>query len=657
MAFASWIPASQGAGVPRIGMGLFTNGAAPQWSRQIGLPIKMFGGYTGFDTLANMPSNAYYSVSVPIASGGYFAPATGVIPVIGTSLATKDGTMSLAGNAAGTYDATWQQMMTNLFYAYNTIILRLNYEANIETTPGGYTSGNTAWGPAFQAAFQHVAQVIYAKVATFSGKTLYIAFDTCPLNYVDANNTLLKYKPGASYYDILSMDLYSGNCYPVTNSNWPGYAAETPFTLNATANATGSTSDNNLWATDFNAAATQGGQGYTYNNMGHYLCFPDGKDAQPNGGQGNSLYYLIQNSAIADQKPIMHSEFGGVGLIYTNGVVSGGNAGVDLATQPIASHGNAVNGEAACNDLNYFPYMKRAWAAIEAMGVPVLGAVVWDKGGGNILSGPDPSSGPVHPGMRSGVQVFGYPIGHYGATDPIIVITELPSGGIPPNQSYTVQVDTNYAVTLNHFTVDLGAGAGQATIPGSPSIVGTNSFQFTFTPVTSGTFNMVVEDTSLGYKSPPTDYIVTGSASGGGSTPPPVTVTPTTAQQDYQTLAALGKTVCVSEFRPGTVTAGDTTFSETTLISTLQTQMPDAVFWQQYWDTNPSGAGWGLASVQNAAAALNLPWVLNRSELSLHSVPPTAGLQTEQLTVYFSDASTFIVTKLAGTTITNQTYQ
>lgn len=650
--------------MPRIGMGFFTNGAYPQWKRQIGLPIKMFGGYTGYDSLVNMPSNAYYSISVPIATGGYFAVSTGVIPVIGTSLATVDGTMTLAGNAAGTYDATWQQMMTNMFYAYNTIILRLNYEDNIQTTSGGYTNGNTAWPTQFKAAFQHVAQVLYAKMAAINAalpagatpKLLLIAFDTCALNFVDANIQLSKYKPDPQYYDIFSVDFYSCNWYPVDLSNWPGYAASTPFTMNATPGTLPSGNNDNLWATDYNAAATQGGQGYTYNNAAHYLDFMDGKATQPNGGQGQNLYSLVQ-AALADQKPLMHSEFGGVGIVYTNGNVGQGNAGIYLCTNPIAFHGNATNGEAACNDLNYFPYMKRVWAAIEAIGVPFLGAVLWDKGGGNILSGPDPASGPVHPGMRSGAQVFGYPIGHYGAVDPIIVITELPTGGIPPNQACTVQVDTNYAVTLAHFTVDLGAGSGQAAIPGSPSVVGTNSFQFTFTPVTSGTFDMVVEDTNLGYKSPPTDYIVTGSASGGTTPPPPPPPTPTTAQADYNTLAALGKTVCVSEFRPGSVTAGDTTFSETTLISTLQTQMPNAVFWQQYWDTNPSGAGWGMASVQNVANALNLPWVLNRNELSLHTTPPAAGVQTEQLTVYFSDSSKFIVTKAAGTTITNQTYQ
>jgi hypothetical protein len=637
-------------------MGLFTSapgGSYPQWQRQIGLPVKFFGGYTGFDTLANMPANAYYSVSTAVGYGGYFAPATGIIPVIGTSLATADGSMTLAGNAAGTYDSTWQQMMTNMFYAYNTIILRLNYESNIQTTPGGYNSGNTAWAAQFKAAFQHVATVLYAKVATFTGKTLLIAFDTCALNYLDANNQLANYKPGAAYYDILSVDFYSCNWYPVDLSNWPGYAAGTPLTLNATAGTLPAGATDDLWATDYNVAATQGGQGYTYNNASHYLDFMDGKAAQPNGGQGQSLYSLVQ-AALADQKPMMHSEFGGVGLLYTNGKVSGGgNSGTNLCTLPIAAH---TGNEAACNDLLYFPRMKRVWNQIDTgIGVPVIGAVVWDKGGGNILSGPDLNSGPVHPGMRSGAQVYGYPIGAYGATDPIIVITEFPSGGIPPSQTYTVQVDTNYPVTLAHFTADLGAGSGQAALPGSPSLVGTNSFQFTFAPASSGTFDMVIEDTTLGYKSPPTDYIVTGSA--GGTTPPPPPPTPTTAQADYNTLAALGKTVCISEFRPGSVTAGDTTFSEPTLISTLQTQMPDAVFFQQYWDTNPAGAGWGLASVQNAATALSLPWVINRNELNLHSVPPTAGVQTEQLTVYFSDSSKFIVTKAAGITITNQTYQ
>lgn len=674
MAFASWIPASPGTGMPRYGCGLYDTATITHWNRQIGLPIKFLLGYTGFSNISGMVSGFYYATHTRDVPGTWSSSATGIIPVIGTSLATADGGMTLANNASGANDATWQQCMVNMFGGWggNEIWLRLNYESNIQTTSGGYTNGNTAWAPLFKAAFEHVAGVLYAfMAASLPTKTLRILFDTCPLNFISTpnGNALSLYMPDPSTWDILGMDVYTGNCFPTDLSSWTNYASETPFTLGASTTAAPGGATDDAWATDYNASAgpNNGNPGYTYNNMGHYLCFPDAKSGSPNGGQGQSLYSLVQ-AALTAQKPIFHPEFGAVDATYTGGVLTGqGGAGLDLIGSQIPlTYPSSTSTEAASNDLNYFPYFKRMWAAIEAMGVPVLGFCLWDQYGGNLLSGPDAYSGAAAPGMRPSVQVFGYPIGQYGAVDPYISMSEItgspapipstvPTLGIPPNEPYTVQVNCNYAVTLTHFQADLGVGAGPQALPGSPSLVGSDSFTFTFTPAVSGSFKLVIHDTNLGYQSPPNDYVVTGT-SGGGTTPPPPppVTTATTLQQDYASLQSLGKIICVGEFRPGSQTAGDNTFQETTLISALQTQMPDAVFWQQYWDTNTSGAGWGLASVGNAATALSLPWVLNRGEFSVNPTP-VQKVRTALWTWNISDGSVFQVTKPATVTITSQT--
>lgn len=675
MAFASWIPASPGTGMPRYGCGLYDTATITHWNRQIGLPIKFLLGYTGFSNISGMVSGFYYATHTRDVPGTWSSGATGIIPVIGTSLATADGAMTLANNAAGVNDATWTQCIINMFAGWSgsEIWLRLNYESNIQTTSGGYTNGNTAWAPAFKAAFEHVAPVCYAAVP--AGKTLRIMFDTCPLNFIASpnGNALSLYQPNSSTWDILGFDVYTGNDFPVDGLvNWTGYAAQTPFTLGATTTAAPGGATDDLWATDYNgsAAPTNGNPGYTYNNKAHYNCFQDGKSGSPNGGQGQSVYSLVQ-AALAAQKPIFHPEFGAVDVTYTGGVVTGqGGAALDMVTLPIPLiYPSATSSEGASQDLNYFPYFKRMWAAIEAIGVPVLGFCLWDQYGGNLLSGPDAYSGGATPGMRPSVQVFGYPIGHYGAVDPYISMSEItgspapvaskvPTLGIPPNAPYTVQVNCNYAVTLAHFQADLGVGAGAQALPGSPSLVGSNSFSFTFTPTVSGSFNLVIHDTTLGYQSPPNDYVVTGTSGGGGTVtpPPPPPVTTTTPQQDYASLVALapGKLVCLAEFRPGSETAGDNSFVESTLISALQTQMPLAVFYQQWWDTNTAGAGWGLASVQGAAAALSLPWVLNLGEFTVN--PPT-GVRTELITINLSDGSLLQATEPGGVTILSQTLQ
>lgn len=85
------------------------------------------------------------------------------------------------------------------------------------------------------------------------------------------------------------------------------------------------------------------------------------------------------------------------------------------------------------------------------------------------------------------------------------------------------------------------------------------------------------------------------------------TSNPGSVVADYNTLVGLGpRPVCMAEFGAGSPSNGDTSFDETTLINVFRNSMPRIVFWQQWW------APWGLLNVQNASAALNDPWVINR---------------------------------------------
>lgn len=92
---------------------------------------------------------------------------------------------------------------------------------------------------------------------------------------------------------------------------------------------------------------------------------------------------------------------------------------------------------------------------------------------------------------------------------------------------------------------------------------------------------------------------------------------PSDAQADYDTMNTTypTKILMMNEFGSGDPSDGDTAFNEQTLINTLKTTMPNVVMWQQWWDGNGGGDGWGMASVTNVTAALADAWVLNRDEL------------------------------------------
>jgi len=89
---------------------------------------------------------------------------------------------------------------------------------------------------------------------------------------------------------------------------------------------------------------------------------------------------------------------------------------------------------------------------------------------------------------------------------------------------------------------------------------------------------------------------------------------PTQGQGTYQLLQTLGKPTVLAEFGPGGPNGGDTNFQEPSLISAIQSTMPNISFWQQWWDGNAGGVGWGMAECQNVSEALNDPWVLNRGD-------------------------------------------
>jgi mannan endo-1,4-beta-mannosidase len=104
------------------------------------------------------------------------------------------------------------------------------------------------------------------------------------------------------------------------------------------------------------------------------------------------------------------------------------------------------------------------------------------------------------------------------------------------------------------------------------------------------------------------------------------TSNPASDTADYNALTSFGKPIAMTEFGPGSPSAGDTTFNEGTLVSALKSQFPKAVYWLQWWDGNGSSTGWGMAETSswaNVKTALTNSYVINRGTPS--PVPPPSG--------------------------------
>jgi hypothetical protein len=93
-------------------------------------------------------------------------------------------------------------------------------------------------------------------------------------------------------------------------------------------------------------------------------------------------------------------------------------------------------------------------------------------------------------------------------------------------------------------------------------------------------------------------------------------------QSTYQALMALGKPTALAEFGPGGPHGGDPSFSMPKLISQIQAYMPNSVYWMQWWAQNSGGNGWGIEQSQNASAALNDGYVINRGQIVNSSGTP-----------------------------------
>lgn len=83
----------------------------------------------------------------------------------------------------------------------------------------------------------------------------------------------------------------------------------------------------------------------------------------------------------------------------------------------------------------------------------------------------------------------------------------------------------------------------------------------------------------------------------------------------YNTLVGTGKLVSMCEFGPGSPQLGNRNFSERTLVSAFQNEMPRTVFFVQWWDGNAGRVGWGMAETKDIAEALADPWILNRDDI------------------------------------------
>jgi hypothetical protein len=95
------------------------------------------------------------------------------------------------------------------------------------------------------------------------------------------------------------------------------------------------------------------------------------------------------------------------------------------------------------------------------------------------------------------------------------------------------------------------------------------------------------------------------------------------ATGDYAALLGLGLPVGMQVFGAGSSSAGNASFTETTLVSQVQTYTPNVVWFMQQWSYNATGgAGWGMDTLTNTAnltTALSNPFVINRGGIVYNS--------------------------------------
>jgi hypothetical protein len=234
-----------------------------------------------------------------------------LIPILGLSLTTTDGTMTFASIISGSVDSQIQSyLQTCLTAGYKTVVFRIGYEDNLPTTPGGQsagssqfgaaavTNGGAAWGyygaeseisysttiaglPTGQATFcdayikawRRFAHVVQ-QFALANGMTVWKCWGPCILNSAWFDPRLM-YPDTASYQaadgwgklvDNHAPDLYFANPYIVDTTHLKaGYqnnAASAPFngnyaTSGTAANVTAFLADpgSSCYSADFRSGA------------------------------------------------------------------------------------------------------------------------------------------------------------------------------------------------------------------------------------------------------------------------------------------------------------------------------------------------------------------------------------------------------------------
>ncbi|MGE4048786.1 MAG: glycosyl hydrolase, partial [Acetobacteraceae bacterium] len=91
---------------------------------------------------------------------------------------------------------------------------------------------------------------------------------------------------------------------------------------------------------------------------------------------------------------------------------------------------------------------------------------------------------------------------------------------------------------------------------------------------------------------------------------------PGVGKATYDALMALGKPTAMTEFGSGSPSGGDTGFSMPALIEQFQEQMPNTVYWVQWWAQNGGNTGWGMELNRDPGGALNNDYVINRGEIT-----------------------------------------
>ena len=274
------------------------------WLATVGIVPRFYNTFTGFDTEWNLKH------WVEGTAGDYGRDrrtdaSSGVILVHGFSLTTMNGDIVYQDIPSGKHDGTYRNQVAAFGkQGYKELWVRPNYEENYGgTTPGNYGGkGRGPRGAEFailrNAGWRHVIPLLRDEASKWD-MTLKVIFNPTPVSWEEAAARPTNYDL-PDLYDIVAVDMYSGNMWDDWSRDYPGYFSTEPFTRGFRSVAT-SSRDVDLWCVD---GHDRGIGKQTYDNMAHQFDFTG-------NGQGWSLWDTVQ-LAKSHGKPMMIAEFGEV---------------------------------------------------------------------------------------------------------------------------------------------------------------------------------------------------------------------------------------------------------------------------------------------------------------------------------------------------------